>query len=480
MRNLIIIALIFTLGISFAQNHEIKIKVKGIEKGDVYLGHYYGESQYVIDTATINKKGFAIFEGDNKLDGGMYIVLYPTRSMSYFEILIADDQEFTIETDTLEFFQKNIKAKGSIDNKEFFEFKKKERKFGVESYYIQADYKKYKSSKDSVIAIRKRLTTLSKQREVFLAETATNTKSKTLRAVINLMREVEIPSSYEQENAANKDSIKLAKYRYYKAHYWDYVDLSDSTILKTQMFVPKLKRYMNQIIVQRADTIIKEGNLLIEKTKPNNKMFRYMVEYMLGFADKSKLMGMDKVFVETAKKYHLQGLATWADSSRISKIKSRVEKIEPNLVGKQAPDLQRLESVDHKYYTLYDIKSEYTVLAFWEPHCGHCKIEIPKLYKAYESLKEKGVDVEVVAVYTQVKREPWEKFIKEKEITDWINVYDKYQLTNFRMLYNIYATPSIYLLNKDKKIIGKKLGAEQIEKFLLNIDRIKKGKEPLK
>ena len=480
MRSFFIIVFVFILGISFAQNHEIKIKVKGIDKGDVYLGHYYGESQYVIDTTSIDKKGIATFKGDKKLDGGMYIVLYPTKGMSYFEILIGDDQEFTIETDTLDFFQKNIKAKGSVDNKEFFEFKKKDREFGVKSYYLQLSYKKYSSNKDSVNAIRERLSSLTKEREAFLEKTVITSKSKTLISIVNLMREVKVPPENIIENIANKDSIRLAKYNYYKTHFWDYVDFTDSTILKTQIFEPKLKQYLTKIIPQRPDTIIKEGNLLIEKAKSCPLMYRYLVEYMLGYADKSKLMGMDKVFVETAKTYHLKGLATWADSSRIAKIKSSVEKIEPNLVGKQAPDLQRLESVDHKYYTLYDIKSEYTVLAFWEPHCGHCKIEIPKLYKAYERLKEKGVDVEVMAVYTQVKREAWEKFIEEKGITDWINVYDKYQFTNFRKLYNVYATPSIYLLDKNKKIIGKKLGSAQVEKFLLNIDRIKKGKKSFK
>ncbi len=477
---LLILVLVNIVVYTFSQNHEIKIRVKAVNTGEVYLGHYYGENQYVIDTASIDKKGFATFKGEKKLDGGVYLVLFQSRDMTYFEILIGDDQEFSIETDTLDFYKKNIKAKGSIDNKEFFEFKKNDRKFGVESYYLQTSYKKYSTNKDSVNAIRARLTALGKKREKFLDKTVTSVKSKTLKAIVNLMRDIEIPSLNIPENSSNKDSIRMVKYNYYKTHFWDYVDFSDSTILKTQVFEPKLKRYMTQIIVQRADTIIKEGKLLIEKAKSCPKMYRFMVEYMLGYADKSKLMGMDKVFVEIAKTYYLKGLATWADSSRISKIKSSVEKTEPNLVGNAAPDLQRLESVDNKYYTLYDIKSEYTVLAFWEPKCGHCKVEIPKLYKVYENLKAKGIDVEVMAIYTQVKREPWEKFIEEKEITDWLNVYDKYQFTNFRMLYNIFATPSIYLLDKNKKIIGKKLGAEQVEKFLISIDKLKKGEIPKK
>ena len=191
-------------------------------------------------------------------------------------------------------------------------------------------------------------------------------------------------------------------------------------------------------------------------------------------------MGMDKVFVEIANKYYLTGKATWADSALLAKVSERATKMAPNLVGNHAPDLQRLESWDHQYYTLYDLKHDYIVLIFWEPHCGHCKKEVPKLHNVYTKLKAKGVDVEVMAVYTQVEREPWEKFIKEKEIDDWLNVYDKYQFTNFRNLYDIYATPTIYVLDKDKKIIAKRLGAEQVEKFLLNLDKIKKGEKPLK
>jgi thiol-disulfide isomerase/thioredoxin len=155
-------------------------------------------------------------------------------------------------------------------------------------------------------------------------------------------------------------------------------------------------------------------------------------------------------------------------------VKERAEKMAPNLVGNQAPDLQRLESWDHKYYSLYDLDNDYIILIFWEPHCGHCKKEVPKLHKVYKELKDEGIDVEVMAVYTQIDRKPWEDFIKEKEINDWINVYDKYQFTNFRNLYDVYATPTIYVIDKDKKIIAKRIGSEQIKSFIEKLEKLNK------
>jgi hypothetical protein len=89
-------------------------------------------------------------------------------------------------------------------------------------------------------------------------------------------------------------------------------------------------------------------------------------------------------------------------------------------------------------------------------------------------MKKDELDVQVLAIYTQLEREPWEKFIEDKELFDWINAYDKYYFTNFRNNYDIYSTPTIYLLNKDKKIIGKRLAVEQIEKMIYGLE----GKTP--
>jgi len=484
MKNIRLISLLVVLMIFStvnAQKYNIKIKVKGITDTVAYLGNYYGSKKYAIDTARIDNKGNLVFKGDKKLDGGMYIVLFPSRNMAFFEMLIGDDQEFSIETDTTDFFQKNLKTKGSLANSEFYKFQKQLNSIGKKLHNLQTELKAHGENKDSTDVLKKQLSDLGKEREKLLEETSNKTKSKTMKTIINLMREVQIPEFDIPKTVANKDSVKRVKsYEYYKAHYWDGVDLSDSTILRTPMFEPKLKRYMTQTILQQPDTVIKEGEALISKTGGKGQVFRYLVVYMLDYNNSSKLMGMDKVFVEIANKYYSTGKATWADSALLAKVSERATKMAPNLVGNQAPDLQRLESWDHKYYTLYDLKHDYIVIVFWEPHCGHCKKEIPKLHNVYTKLKAEGVDVEVMAIYTQVDREPWEKFIKEKEIDDWINVYDKYQFSNFRNLYDVYATPTIYVLDKDKKIIAKRLGSEQVEKFLLNLEKIKKGEKPLK
>lgn len=457
-------------------SYNIKIQVTGVKDTVVYLGNYFGDKKYSIDTAEVNSKGEAIFKGDEKLDGGMYLVLFPSRGMSYFEFLVGDDQNFEISTDTTDFYQKNLKVKGSVDNEEFYAFQKQLNDIGKQLHEIQKSMQEKKDDKDFIEAEKAKIKPLSEKREALIESTVKNSKSKTLVTIVNLMREPKIPDFEIDESIVNKDSVeRIKKYYYYKDHFFDYIDLTDSVILRTPMFAPKFKQYISQVIIQIPDSVSKAGIDLIEKAKSSPQVFRYLIVYMLDYNNSSKLMGMDRVFVDIAKKYYLTGQATWAveDSSLMAKIQERVEKLEPNLVGNQAPDLQRLETIDKKPISLYNIDAKYTVIIFWEPNCGHCKKTVPKLYSEYLDMIKKGVDIEVLAIHTQLKREEWEEFVKEKDVTQWINAYDRYMFSNFRNLYDIYSTPVIYLLDKDKKIIAKRLGPEQVQKMVLQLEGIK-------
>jgi peroxiredoxin len=139
-------------------------------------------------------------------------------------------------------------------------------------------------------------------------------------------------------------------------------------------------------------------------------------------------------------------------------------KIKPNILGEQAHDLAMPDTA-LKMHALYDIKTKYTILVFWDPTCSHCKTEIPKLSQYYDSVKAKGVSIEVFAVGIESDIELWKKFIRDHNLK-WINVSDLYNQTNFRSYYDIYSTPVIYLLDEKKRIIAKRLDTEKIKDFI--------------
>ena len=89
------------------------------------------------------------------------------------------------------------------------------------------------------------------------------------------------------------------------------------------------------------------------------------------------------------------------------------------------------------------------------------------------SWKAKGV--KVYAVLTEDQKPAWVKYIKEHKLGDWINVYQtkemadavaKTEQPSFRQLYDVIMTPTMYLLDNDKRIIGKKLTWKQLNDLL--------------
>ncbi len=462
----LILYLIFSSSVAIADGYKIKIKVKGVSDTVVYLGRHYGDKKYALDTITLDKNGVGTFIGDKKLESGIYLVLFPSRNMNYFEFLIDKDNEFSLETDTTNFIS-SMKVSGSKENTQFYDFQK-------HMINLQKKAEKYqkalKSNKDSADYYRTKLNQTTKEKDEYWNKIIKDNPKSMLATMLKAMKDPEIPEFDIPENATNPDSIKRVKtYLYAKEHYFDNIDFTDPRLLRTPIFHNKLDTYMKKMILQHPDTIIKEGDRLVKLSEADTNVYRYLLVYMLGYYEKTKIMGMDKVFVFFGENYYLNDKAYWADSTLKAKIAERVIALKPNLVGQKAPNIN-LETFEGRPMSIWDVKAKYTILFFFEPSCGHCQKATPKMVKIYH--KYRPYDVEVFAIYTQHDRKEWEEFIDKNEM-DWINVYDKYNMSGFRQKYDIYSTPVIYLLDEEKKIIAKRLDIEQIDEMLKHLLKLK-------
>ena len=444
--------------------YKIKVKIKGLkEKDTLLLGHHFADKMYADDTAFVDKNGWAQFTGNKKLDGGIYVVIIPSLKRRYFEFLMDETQQITFETDTVDLI-KNMKTTGSLENKLFFDWQKAMSDLEKQMRPLQEKIKQFKDNKDSADFYRNKAIEIDNKRKEYWQNIIKNNSSSLLAKILKVLTPIEIPEFNLPENTPKRDSlIRLYQYVYHKDHYWDNVDFSDDRLLRTPFIHQKLQDFYKNVVIMNPDSLIKEATKVIELSRKNKYFFQYVVVYSTNYFETSQIMGMDRIFVNLAERYYLKGECWWADTTLINKIGERVRKLKPNLIGEIAPDL-KMEDINGIWHQLKYIKADYIILAFFEPSCGHCKKEIPKLYEYYKTVRDSGVVV--FAVYTQHDKEEWQKFIEEKQLTDWINVWDRYNFTNFRNLYDIYSTPVIYILDKNKKIIAKRIGVEQIEKFI--------------
>ncbi len=455
-----------------AQEYEIEVQVDGVSDTIMMLGHHFGEKKFVLDTVQADSKGFAVFRGDEALDPGIYIVVLPSMKNAYFELLVDDDQKFSLST-TTESFVDDMKVKGSKTNVAFNEYQRRMGEFQYEVNLYQGRLKSLPADADSVEIYKEKLRNLSQVRIDFMKEIVEENKDNLFGKIINSIIDPEIPEPPKDEDGNILDST--FQYRYYKAHYFDNIDLTEPGLLRTPILKAKVDYFIRNLLPPVADSIIPEVNKIIEATKPNEDMFRFMTSHLLNYFETSKIMGMDKVFVALAERWYLTGEAFWANDELIHKIDSVVRRKTPNMIGGVAPDIAKVPTYHEEFASLHAINAEYTILVFYEPNCGHCRKTVPKLHTVYKDTL-KADDVEVFAVYTQVDKEEWAEFIEEHDLDDWVNVYDPYGFSNFRNNYDIYSTPVIYILDKDKKIVAKRIDVDYITRFI-EFDRKRKANE---
>ncbi|MCK9255627.1 MAG: DUF5106 domain-containing protein, partial [Bacteroidales bacterium] len=476
--------ILFTLGIiiSFSllsQNYEIKIKINGVNDTVAYLGHYFGDKKYVVDTAKIDSKGNVVFKGDKNLEKGIYIVVLPSRGMTYFEFLMGNNKKFSLETDTVNFLQ-SMKVKGDKENQAFMDYQRKMVDIQERRNKIMPEYEAAKDNPEEQKKISEKFTKLNEERVSFMDEYIKKNPNTLFSKILLAMLDPEIPESPKDEDGNEIDP--QFGYKFYKSHYWDNIDWAEGGLLRTPIFENKLDYYFDKMIVPVADSMIPESNYIITKAyeSGDSLMFRYTVSHLLHYFESSSIMGYDAVFVAIAEEWYMSGKADWADEEFMEKLVDRVNKITPTKLGNIATDLTRMQTIDDKYVSLHQVVADYTVLVFYEPHCGHCKKEVPKLMQHYrDSLKE--LNVKVFALYTQYDKEEWKTFLDEKNLYEegWYNVWDgPYPHSKFRDFYDIYSTPVIYVLDKNKKIIGKRIGVENIKSLIdFEKEKIKRDSE---
>ncbi|MGC9331328.1 MAG: thioredoxin-like domain-containing protein [Bacteroidales bacterium] len=458
-----IVFLLFVSTGIFAQGYKIEIQVHGVSDTTMLLGHHFGQKKYVVDTAMADEKGRAVFEGDEALDRGIYILVMPSEKNAYFEMLIGDDQKFSIETDT-EDFVSNMKIKGSEANEVFNAYQRKMSDLQTKIREYQAELDSLEKDSEEAKEIKDKLGEISEERKAYMKKVAKENEGTLFGSIVNAILEPEIPEPPKDEEGNILDST--FQYRYLRDHYFDNIDLSEPGLLRTPILESKLDYFFKKMMPPIADSILPVVNKLIaEAQKANYDVFRYMTSHLLNYFETSKIMGMDEVFVDIAETWYLSGEADWADSTLIEKIRERVIKISPNILGRVASDIKQVPTWDGHFASLHQIDADYTVLVFYEPGCGHCKKIVPRLYELYQDTLQ-DANVEVFAMYTQVKKQEWTEFIEKHEMYDWVNVYDPYGRTNFRNNYDIYSTPVIYILDKDKRIIAKRIDVEYVPEFI--------------
>lgn len=447
--------------------YNIELTLTPWKNDKVYLGYYYGNRKALADSAMLNESSHAIFSGENPLPGGIYFVV-SSRMEILFELLIDKDQHFSIVADTATMFS-GVIFKDSEENKDFQEYAKFSSSIGREINNIQKriESTQNETEKDMLRAVANSLNDRLVQ---YRDSTVKANPDAFLSLLFKGMTEPKVPPA-EEHPGGRYDT--LYAFNYFKSHYWDGIAFDDARLIRTPFFEARLNKYFDELVSPEPDSIIPEIDYMLLYARTQPEMFQFLTVFFVQKYVNPKYMGQDAVFVHLFEKYINTGMTPFFTDSYREFLDRRAFSLMANLIGKPAPNLEMI-TADGRKLPLYNVNSDFTVVLFWDPTCGHCKELLPRLDSIYNA-KWKNEGVAVYAVKVGGPEDEWKKMISSHNIQHWIHVYpsEGYEekeiaagRPGYRQLYDVYMTPIMYLLDKDKRIIAKKLTYLQMDDII--------------
>ncbi len=461
-----ILSLLFFCSVFAQEGHEIKVTLKPFKNQYIYLGHYFGKQLPIIDSVKLNDKSEGVFKGSKNLGAGIYMIGYPDRGKN-FEILVGKNQKFSVIADTSH-IEKKIAYINSPENEQFAEY----QKFMVQNgKALDSLHKKLSVNPKDSIKLKNEIETRSESIKKFRTDIIAKDPDGLLATLLKGMREPEIPKNLPEEKTDPQFG-----WRYFKTHYWDGVNFWDDRLVRTPFFEARVDKYYEQVVYPAADSVIKELDWMLGYASASEDMQRFL---LLKFANRylnQKYMWEDAVFVHLFEKYFAQKKYPWLTEQGQKVIQDRAFSLMGNIFGSPSADVELPDS-NGKIIKLYDVKSPYTLLVIWDPACGHCKEVLPRLDTFYiNRWKDLGVQPFALAKETDGSKKDWTNFINEFNLNNWVHVYyskeaDKLRtdagIPGYSQLFDVQSFPTLYLLDKDKRIIAKKISEEQVDEILM-------------
>lgn len=472
MKKLLLIPVLLLAAIAFAQDgYDIKVTLRPFKNEYIYLGHYSGKQYPIVDSVKLNDKSEGVFKGSKKWGGGIYLIVYPAKN-NFFEVLLDKQQHFSVVADTATL----KKEKSFINSPDNIFFNNYQAFMGEQGKAIDSARKKLAAAttgKDSTHwndQLKKTDSTITAYRKNIITQHPDNI----LSVLLHLMEEPEVPPV--SKHPGGKYDSTFA-YRYFKDHYWDGINFWDDRITRTpaSLFEERLDKYYNTLVYPQPDSVIKEIDWMLGYASASEEMTRVLLIKFVNRYLTQKYMWEDAVFVHLYQKYFSQKEYSWLTPQGKKTITDRAYSLMANIMGSHAENISLPDS-SGKIISLYGDTAKFTIVCFWDPTCGHCQELLPKLDSMYQAKWEAvGVKMFAVAKETNGTKKDWLSFINDHHLQHWTNVYYSKEdekirvdanIPGYSQLYDVQTLPTVYLLDKDKRIVAKKLTWQQTDDIL--------------
>lgn len=441
MRSVLLICLLLGwAAVTLAQeDRRIEFRITGAGKDTLYLANYYGNRLFYSDTAVADENGTAVFERRGGYKAGLYALLIGTKRIEF----VVNEKLIVLASDS-----EDPNGKLTVVS----------------------------SKENDLYRERARLMT-GPNSEVALRDLARKNPGTFVAQLIEMGTE---PITSPQMRADGTTDTAATRTRMCR-HYWDNTHLDDPRILYAPPFQNRLDEFLAVVLPHKADSINWYIDDLIARNKGSEELTQYVVSWITTRCEGTKDPQLNVVYVHMALKYACSGTgggpgAGWVPVDQWRGVCERARVKAAVMVGARTNDLLLADTTGQKWVSMHAMPQQCVVVVFWSPHCGHCKTALPALHDEYVK-QLKALDVGVFAVAEtsdSTMFRDWKKFVREHDL-DWVNAAVPWQVVrnpkqerkrlipshttenslNYKQTWEVAATPTFYVLDKDRRVIGK-------------------------
>ncbi len=247
-------------------------------------------------------------------------------------------------------------------------------------------------------------------------------------------------------------------------HYWDHfpfqhIRYTEDTKISEQAFVD----YIDLLGHVPIDTAREGMRQLIARASASKEMLTYFTDLSEKYLyDPNSPMRNEELYIPVLESMIASSLLNDTEKIRPA---AMLELAKKNRIGTTALDFT-YTLASEATGTLHSIPAEFVIIFINNPGCHSCEetmrdMKNSLVLNSMQSQKR----LQILAVYPDEELDEWEKHRNDFP-AEWINGYDKTLTMREKNLYDLRAIPSLYLLDKDKKVILKDADLNQITYYL--------------
>ncbi|MFC2129275.1 thioredoxin-like domain-containing protein [Bacteroidota bacterium] len=433
----------------------VELSISNLPDQMIYLAEFEKSSYTLIDSASAtNGSGYFTFEPEQH--AGTYRIYFgrpdfssrATAEKLFIEFLWWKES-FTISAD-----YRNISASvafdNSLENDVLGEFREYEKEYEEKMSAMYPLIDRYPQEDEFFLEASEHFVSLQQDREKFIVELAAAYPdlyaSKLITAYLSLILQPGLKGPERME--------------YLRYHFFDMAPIDQPELIYSPVYnyriIDYLSLYRSQTntFSEQEEAFIEATDVIMANVSADPELRSFVVEYLLeGFNS----FQMERVQTYIADNYVDESCTT----DLVELAMQRVEAYKKMELGAVAADI-RVRSIDNVEVRLSKFKSDYTLVIFWASHCEHCLRMMPKIKNWYHS--ERPENVEVLAISIDTIKANWISYVREMELP-WINVQEPLGWEGKSASdYNIYATPTMFILDRKRVIRSKPLTYQELKR----------------